>query len=152
MIVNKIYQNKETFEEMQNFFNQQGFIQLNNFFIDDMNKIKSKLYKEKFIQIYKPLELKKQELDIKKVIDFDLIKFIEYFKSKEFLKFIEELTNFELNIKNIKINKYSHKDFIILNDKIKNEDQIDILFDLTEDWKKKAGGVLTYTTKEEEVF
>ena len=137
---------------MSKYFNQNGFIQLNNFFEDDISKIKSKILKENFKEEYNPISHRKETLNKKNIHTHNIPELFNYFKSKEFIHLIKEITHLNFRIANIEICKYSHRDFIILNDKIKPQNTIDVIFDLTSDWKKENGGILTYTTKNEELI
>lgn len=151
--INNIYLQKNITDEMQDFFELEAFIQLNNFLKENPKKTKEQILKKQFKQIYKPLQIKREELDTKTIFDLEILKLLEFFKSKQFIQFIEEITQLELNLKSLKICKYSHKDFSILNDKTKQEDTIEVFFDLSDNsFTKDMGATLTYTTREEEVF
>ena len=39
-----------------------------------------------------------------------------------------------------------------MSDKQEKSECLNVIFDISDDWNKACGGVLTYTTKEEEVF
>lgn len=152
MKINETYTKKEVMNEMQEHFTTNGFIQLTNFFEKLPKDLEKIISKEKFKTIYKPLEIKKQILEKKETFNLDILKLFEFFKSTQFRNFIEELTNFEITIKNIELNKYKHEDFKILIDNIKREECIEILFDLSKGFKEDMGGLLTYTTREEEIL
>jgi Rps23 Pro-64 3,4-dihydroxylase Tpa1-like proline 4-hydroxylase len=150
--INKTYIKKEIIDEMRNFFENEGFIQLNSFFNQNyIKKIFNSILHENFIENYKPLFFRYYE--IKEIYNFEIIKLYEFFKSKEFIEYIEEILNFEIENPKVSIRKYSHRNYTLLNDKLINkEDKINIIFDLTKDWKDNYGGILTYLTKEEEIL
>ena len=137
---------------MSKYFSQDGFIQLNNFFEDDISKIKSQILKEKFKEEYSPVSHRKKTLNQKKIHTHEILELLNYFKSEEFINLIKEITLLNLQIAKIELCKYLHRDFIILNDETKPQNTIDVIFDLTSDWKKENGGILTYTTKNEELL
>ena len=137
---------------MNNYFNKNGYIQLNDFFEDDISKIKSQILKENFKEEYNPISHRKKILNKKNIHTHNILELFEYFKSKEFINLIKEITHLNLRIANIEICKYSHRDYVILNDETKPQNTIDLIFDLTSDWKKENGGILTYTTKSEELL
>lgn len=150
--INRIYLNKEVLIEMQEVFEEEAFIQLNNFFENDMKEIKDIILKEKFILDYKPQFHKFEKFEIKNCYKPEIIKLYEFFKSKKFLEFLEGILQFELNIKSINLSKYSHGDFTLLNDKMKREDIIEVFYDLSSKFEDNMGGTLTYLTKEEEIY
>ncbi len=152
--INNLYNNEEIIREMENFFEKEGFIQMNNFFEGKINLIKNKLINEKFDFIYNPMKYRKYILDSKKVIDFELVQIIEFFKSKEFIDFIEKIIGFELVLNSLEILKYSHKSFTIINDEefSFNNDLIEVIYDLSDNFKEEMGGILTFTSKEEEIL
>lgn len=151
--INKSYLNKQSKNQISDFFENNGFVQLLDFFenIDD-KKIKENFNKSKFSDIYKPLETKKQELNLKELFEFEIIQLIEYFRSKEFLNYIENICSFELNFNSIEISRYKSGDYLILNDNQIREEVIEIIFDLSDEFEEKMGGLQVYTTKEEEVL
>lgn len=152
MKINPIYTKKETLHEMINFFEIEGFIQLSDFIIDDLKKIKEQLLKEKYIKEYIPDQKNQSILNKKEIFNLEIIKFIEFFKSKEFLSYIEDITELDLVFKKIDIKKYEKKDFTLLNDRVIREDNLEVYFDLTSNWKEDMGGYLTFTSSEEEFF
>ena len=150
--INKTYLDKEVMEQMQDFFAEENFIQLNVFLDQDNNLIKKKILSQEFNEKYNPLKYKFSELNEKENYDLNIIKMIEFFKSKSFLEFVEEITQIELNFKDLKIKKYSQSDFTLLHDDQEREDEIVVIFDLSDDWQETFGGILTYVTKEQEIF
>ena len=152
--ITDIYLNNQTIEDAQKFFETEAFIQLNSF-LENKNilDLKNKLDKLETKKIYNPMKYKFQEINIKNIYDLDLIKLIEFFRSKDFLEYIENITGFNLNYKSIKLDKFSHGDFTIIHDDFQEkEDVIDIIFDLSDVFNENMGGILTYATKEEEIF
>lgn len=153
MKITQTYLKKELKEEMQNHFDEQGFIQLNSFLDEDLNSLKNILLKETTNHIYKPLETSSKLLGEQTRYDPNIILFLEYFKSKEFTSFLEEITGFSLTPKKCEVHKYEHKDYTLLNDTTNPEDDtIEVLFDLSDSIPNDAGGTLIYTTQSEEVL
>lgn len=148
-----IYKKEKLKEEMQQFFLSEGFIQLTDFLKGDIVNIKSKILKSNFNQVYNPMIMRKKDLLEKEIFDVDILKFLEFFKSKEFREYIENITGFELELKDFNLNMYENKDYALLHDSLKTkEDYIEVIYDMSDFIAEGAGGVLTYTTKEEEVF
>lgn len=153
MKINKEYLKKETLEQIQEFFSFEAFIQLNSFLSTDLSTITKKIKTLDPKIIYSPLQYRYKNYDLALAYNEpDLIAFYEFFKSKEFLDFLESITQFPLRIKQVQCNCYNHKDFTLLSDLNKEEDYIDVIFDMTPHWHESYGGVLTYTTKESEEF
>ena len=153
MRVNELYTDREVKVQMREFFQTEGFIQLNNFLEDkNLDKIKGLILNSKFNKIYDPLVESSSEVDMKSITNPELIEFIEYFKSKEFIEYIEEIVDSDMNFIDAKIKIYEHRDFIILNDERKNIDCLDIIFDISEGFEENMGGIYTYTTREEELL
>lgn len=152
--INNMYIGNKISEEMQEFFQNEGFLQLTSFLEKKQIMVIEKILKKKKFELKcNPMQEKKSELNLKGLYDFEIISFIEFFKSKYFLNFIEKLTGFELIMTDIKVSKYKQSDFTILHDKLKKkDDQIKVIFDLSDDWDEKNGGILTFTTKREEIF
>ncbi len=151
-MISKLYKQREIIDEMETFVEQEGFIQLNDFLDIDLVKIREKILNSKLIEVHEPLTMRRKELNLKEVFDVELLKLIEYFKNKEFLEFVEEISDTELNLKDLKVCVYEHRDFIILNDKTKREDCLEVVFDISDIFNREMGGILTYLTKMEEVF
>ncbi len=153
MNINKIYLNEDVKAEMLSYFNENAFVSLVDVFDIDLNLIKKKILKSDLKEIYNPLILRKKQLELKDCFDVEILKLMEFFKSENFLEFIEDVVDLELELKDILINVYSHKDFIILSDLDRKKETLDVVFDLSDkNWNDETGGVLTYTTAEEEVF
>ena len=151
-MINSVYLGNKITNDMEDSFTQNGFLQLNNFLTENFEEFRLNVEKEKLLEIYEPLFCKKKILDLKNIYKLELIKVIEFFKSKEFLNFIEDITEFDLNLSKFEVNIYSHKDFIILNDKTPVSENISLIYDLSDEFSEFMGGTLTYTTKQEEIF
>ncbi len=153
LIINKEYSKSEIMNQMQNFFEKEAFIQLDSFFNLDIKKLNQSLDNLKFNEVYNPMKFKFEEVNLKKLDEKNYFKQIEFFfKSEIFKKFIIQISQFNLELKEIKLKKYSQSDFTIINDEEKEDDSIDIYFDLSNSFEDKMGGILTYSTKEEELF
>lgn len=153
MKINEMYKEKEIFSQMQEFFESEGFIQLNDFLKNEnLKEIVEKIKKSKLTEKYNPLIIRKKVLKKEDTFDVEILKLYEFFSSKEFLEYIEDLTELELILDKINLNVYSQKDFILLNDKTEKNDCIEVIFDISDNWHENYGGFLTYTTKEEEIF
>jgi hypothetical protein len=152
MNINPIYTSKGVMQEMKKTIENELVIALPGFFKEDLTIIKNKLKTAPFEKKYNPLMHSYSELNLNQVYDIDIIAFVEFFKGKDFLKFIEELTNFDLQIGQVSVRKYAHSDFILLNDYQKNDDCFDITFDIADQFSDKMGGTCVYTTQEEEIL
>lgn len=152
MNINKTYTNSQVKEEMQTYFLENAFISLPDFSNENLIELKKSILKFNLKENYKPLELKMRRVNLKECFDTTILEFIEYFKSVEFLEYVESVTDLELEFDSIQLNVYSHKDFIILSDKQEKKERLNVIFDISDEWDSEFGGILTYTTKEEEVF
>lgn len=153
MKINEHYKSKDFTSQVSDFFNKEGYVQLQDFFIEkDALKIYKKLNKENFKLTFEPLEHKKYEIDIKKSYSPEILQIAEYFKSKEFIEYIESITDFSLQFKKLSINKYNHTCYELLSDSKVNAECIHVIFDISENWKKENGGTLVYTTSKEELL
>jgi len=152
--ITDIYLNNQTIKEAQDFFEKEAFIQLNSFLENEnIIQLKNKLEKQEIKEIYNPMKHRFQEINISKIYDLDLIKLIEFFRSKFFLEYIEDITGFNLSYKFVNLRKFSHWDFTLIHDDFQEkEDIIDVIFDLSDIFQENMGGILTYATKEEEIF
>jgi len=150
--INKTYLDTEVISQMQDFFEEENFIQLNEFLDQNNLSLKTKFLNQEFEKKYNPLKYNFSQLNTKALYDLEIIKIIEFFRSKKFLEFIEEIVDLELSFKNLKIKKFEQSNFTLLHDDLEKEDIIEVIFDLSDDWQEEFGGTLTYTTKEEEVF
>lgn len=151
-MINDIYSSKKVMADMEGFFEENGFLQLGDFLSENFEEFRKTLEEEKLLEIYEPLFCKKKMLDLKNIFKLELIKVIEFFKSKEFMNFVESITEFDLILSKFEVNVYSHKDFIILNDETSRNETISLIYDLSDEFSEFMGGMLTYTTKQEEVF
>lgn len=156
MKINEVYTKEEVMDEMNEFFLNEGYLQLKQFLEPDkIRRIREVLDKNKYFELdYKPLEHSKKTLDEKNIVEVEILELLEFLKSSKFTEYLEELLQTELKLKNISIVKYEHKDYIIINDKQKNDntDYLDVIFDITNEWNEEYGGVLTYTDGEEELL
>lgn len=153
MKINEEYTSRKTVLEMADFFEEEGFLQLNEFLENKYAKnIRKLLIEQNYIEENKPMSFKKKTLETKNLFELEIIKFIEYFRSKEFIEYIEQVTNFELNISEIKINLYERGSYTLLNDKNKREETLEVIFDLSDNFTDKMGGKLKYLTNEEEIL
>lgn len=152
-MINKLYLTNEVISQMQEFFEKEGYIQLVEFKDILSNEVKKKISSENFKEDYKPLFHKRKILNLNNIKSIEFLKLFEFFKSTEFLDYIEELVQTEIELKEIRLCKYTHSDFKIINDKSENEEVIDVYFDLTYDkFKKNMGGYMAYTDRKEELF
>lgn len=153
MKINRIYLDHEIKCQMKEFFESEGFLQLNDFIQkNNLTNIKKNILEQDLKEIYNPILIKKKQMFKKDTYNHEILKLIEFFSSKDFIQFIEEILDLELMLHKIELNIYSHKDFILLSDYAKKDETIDIIFDLSDTWNEFYGGILTYTTNEEEVF
>ena len=150
--ISKMYRNREIISQMQEFFEREGFIQISEFFEDELQSIRDGFLKQKFIHEYKPELYSWSVLDEEKCTKFELREFFEFFKSKDFMTYLEEVLGFSLNFVDLRVAKYTWKDFTLLNDRLVNDDYIEMYFDLSDYLNKEDGGTLVYTTRAEEVF
>lgn len=153
-MINKAYFEKELQKEMQDFFTENVFLQLHSFLDKESISFKDALNKSKYFERkYSPLLESKSILNLKEEFSIDILRFVEYFKSKEFIRFLEDIIDFSLQIKEFSVVCYGHKDFVLLNDiSTQDDDCIEVIFDLSDEWNEAYGGTQTYTTKEEELL
>ena len=78
---------------MSKYFNQNGFIQLNNFFEDDISQIKSQILKQKFKEEYNPIFHRKKIINKKHTHIHKILELFNYFKSNEFIHLIKEINS-----------------------------------------------------------
>ncbi len=153
MEINKTYLKKEILNEIKEFFEKEAFIQLNSFFPKKTKEIKKAFQNSRYWdKNYNPLIKSESKLDLTEEFNLEVIQTIEFFKSKEFLHYIEEITQVPLTFNSLEVQKYSHKDFTLLNDLNKNDDVIEVYFDLSDKWNESYGGSLVFLTKEEEIL
>jgi len=151
-MINKVYLENKVKSEVCEFFAQNGFVQLNNFLEEKFDKFKLNIENEQFNEVDESGIQRKKTLNLKNIYKFEIIEIVEFFKSKEFIEFIEELTDFEIFLSKLEVNLYGKGDFIQLNEKNKEDDCINLIFDMSDIWEEKYGGILTYTSEQEEIF
>ncbi len=151
-ILNSIYLDKNVIFQMNEFFSNEGFLKLDDFFYIDINNIRTKLLKSKYNLIYKPIICKCKKVDMNDVFDHDILEFAEYFKSRDFTEYVEEITGFELSFNSFEIFLFESGDFTLLNDETQNEEVLEVIFDMSDKFEDFMGGKVTYVTREEEVF
>ncbi|MEC8338997.1 MAG: hypothetical protein VXZ40_00100 [Nanoarchaeota archaeon] len=154
-MINKAYLGDELKKEMQDFFNENVFLQLNEFLDKEHNTFrKALLTSTNFKKVYNPLLESKSVLNLKEEFSINILRFVEYFKSKEFIAFLEDVVEFSLQVRDVSIVFYEQKDFKLLSDLDTGaqEDYLEIIYDLSDEWDESYGGIQTYTTKEEEIL
>ncbi|MFP4402297.1 MAG: hypothetical protein ACLFPL_03605 [Candidatus Nanoarchaeia archaeon] len=154
--IQKLYNQKEFFEQAQAFFNQEGFIQLQQFFEEsnDLNTFTTQMIKSNnYSMFYNPL-IEQKHLFNETNTPSSLLASIEYFKSKTFEQYIEELVGFSLTLQRVEISKFTHKCFELLHDsKVADSMLIDVYYFITQDeFESEYGGDKVYTTYNEELF
>ncbi|MCH8519950.1 MAG: hypothetical protein LAT82_04320 [Nanoarchaeota archaeon] len=160
--IQELYTKKEFFTQAQEFFNQEGFIQLQEFFNQEQKEVVSSLTslnlipQETFSLNYSPLIHKKFDLDYSKIsnLKIESIELIEFFKSKTFEEYLEQLTGFSIQFTKTQISKFNHSCFELIHDsKVTDSMLLDIYFFITKDeFEQEMGGHKVYTTFEEELF
>ena len=116
-MINKTYKNKQVQEKIIEIIIKEGSIQLQDFLTKKL-KI-PKLKKEYIPQLYS-------------------YKTNKYKLSKEIKGFLETITN--KKVKSTKIFQFKHKDYTIINDKLKEKEGYKIILELTEKWNQESGG------------
>ena len=157
--IQQLYTSKEFFEQAQQFFNQEGYIQLQEFFNSQNSEVSEyfssalELPLTLFTLDYAPLIHKKCILK-KEKIPTSILPFVEYFKSKSFEEFVEQLTGFSVEFQSSEVSSFTHSCFELIHDsKITNSMLLDIYFFISKDeFEQEEGGHKVYTTYNEEVF
>ncbi len=150
--INPTYKSIKLNNEIKQFFNQEGFIQLTNFFINEnLNEIKNIIKKQSFKKI-KNINSNYSKLIIQNNFQFEIIQLIEFFKSKDFIKFIENIVNISLQIKEIKLKKMEINSFENEKENQILEDIIEITYDLSDFWDEEFSGLSIYSQNNEDVF
>jgi hypothetical protein len=154
--IQQLYSQKEFFAQAQEFFNQEGFIQLQDIFkhSEELTTFQTQLLNfPNFSNTYNPLIENKQTTSIDS-LPAQILPQIEYFKSKTFEQYIEQLVGFSLTLQAFEISKFSHKSFELLHDsKVTNSLLIDVYYFITQDeFESQYGGDKVYTTYSEELF
>jgi len=154
--INPNYLGEKTSEEMQAFFEEEAFIQLNEFFNIEVDRINSDFNELIFSRVFNPMRYKFKEVNLEELkrknknnIFSQITTILE---SVDFLEFVSSMSQFDLDLREIRLRKYANSDFVILNDQEKETDTIDVYFDLSNVWNEDFGGKLTYTSSEEELF
>jgi Rps23 Pro-64 3,4-dihydroxylase Tpa1-like proline 4-hydroxylase len=126
-------------EELKKEFEEKGVLMLKDFFEED-GEFKTFIEKKKAeigAQLYNPLSHSYSRLKQEKMEELTL--------------FLKELFGKEVEIES-QWKSYTHKDFVILNDKRSQSEKLLFILDFSKDWNSEAGGRLVFTTKEEEVL
>lgn len=157
--IQQLYKTEEFFEQAQQFFNQEGFIQLQEFFNSEQKEVQEcfntflniddNIFEEEYSPlIHKKFEVKRQNVPI------SVLEYIEFFKSKTFEEYIEQLTGFSIQHTTTSISKFKHKCFELIHDsKLTDSMLIDIYFFISKDnFEQEEGGHKVYTTFDEELF
>ena len=135
MAISKIYTDKKNQERIkQMFYDNKDFpsIQLHDFFIPECyNQMKKDINKLKYKRSY--LATSHSYLEC----DFNII-------PKELMKFISRVINKKVSKLKLRVFEFSWKDYIIINDKLKENPGFDIILDITDDWDDNYGGSLVY--------
>ncbi|MFT4244071.1 MAG: hypothetical protein ACMXYB_01305 [Candidatus Woesearchaeota archaeon] len=157
--IQQLYKTEEFFEQAQQFFNQEGFIQLQEFFNSKEKEVKDcfstflniddNIFEEK----YSPLIHRKFEMSPQN-IPLSILECIEFFKSKTFEEYLEQLTGFSIQHTKTSISKFKHKCFELIHDsKLTDSMLIDVYFFISkDDFEQEEGGHKVYTTFDEELF
>ena len=125
-IINPIYKDEEIIEELKNYFSEYGFVQINNFLIEDTIKLQK--------QINNQVD-NKQEITEEKNLDPFLTILLETFKSNKITKLLEEITEFSLTPGKISCKNITKSTKNTYNKK--NYDRIYIIYDLSKDPLKR---------------
>lgn len=150
--VNNMYIGEQVIAEMNNFFANEGFLKLDDFLTFDIEDIKKKILDLEFEEVFEPTKIKCKRLILSKIFDHEILKFVEFFKTKDFVDFLEEITGFELTLKKFDILLFEKGDYSLLSDEIKRDEGIEVVFDMSDLFDEIMGSRTTYVTKEEEVF
>ncbi|HLC58639.1 MAG TPA: hypothetical protein VJI68_02155 [Candidatus Nanoarchaeia archaeon] len=129
-MINKIYNNKDTINQIKLVLEKEGNIQLQNFLID-LPKIKVKLKEVYIPQLHK-------------------YRFNNFKINKEIKEFIEKIINKKLI--SSKVYEFKHTDYTLINDNIKEKEGYKIILDLTKNWNEEANGYTSFIKNNEEVF
>lgn len=148
--INPIYLNKQFIEEINEFLQEQSFIELNLFLDENVEKIREKILNLKFEKISNKNE-KRSKLIENEIFEFEIIKIIEFFKGIEFLEYIENITQTHLILKKFEINKYEEGDFL-KNKNRETDELIEIYFDLSKNLEEHYEGCVYYLSNDEEIL
>jgi len=141
MAINKLYlQNIEKIKQTFRKNKALSSIQLHDFFIPECyEQIKRDVKKLKFKKSYLATSHSYQESN------FNVV-------PTEVIDFLSKITGKKVKKLNLKALVFSWKDYIIINDKLKEKPGIDVIFDLTEDWNENSGGSIVYVNGSGEYF
>ena len=152
MKINQMYQSEKIKEEMREHFEENGFLQLHSFLSNSLEEFQKELVNKINSHKYQPNSHSYYENE-KSTQDTNTLLFIEDFKSTTFTSFLEEVTGFSLTPHKSALRKYSHKNYSLLNDEnVEEEDFLEVIFDLSDEFDEDAGGYLAYTTQREEIL
>lgn len=158
--IQELYTKEDFFKQAQEFFNQEGFIQLQEFFKENSISKSTQTFLSKsneiqslFVESYSPLIEHKYSFNSSKTPS-NVLEFVEFFKSKSFLEYIEQIVGFSLEFNSCEISKFTHKCFELIHDsKLTNSMLIDVYFFISNDvFESQFGGDKVYTTYSEELF
>lgn len=153
MNVNELYVKEEIVEEMGTFFTNEGFLQLIDFLEPDKVEAAQRVLESKTSkQEYVPDSHSKVIFTESEIIEVEILEILEFFKSTEFKELLESVTNLDLELASLNLVSYGKKDYTLLHDSHEHEDELEIHFDMTKDWTDDLGGILTYTTKHDELL
>jgi hypothetical protein len=151
--INDVYLKKNLQKEMSSFFEENGFLQLTSFLSISSNsyiKILDKIHKEKK---YSPLFHSYSTFLKKTILPFEITYLMEFLRSQECIDFLETITEFPLQFSSLEYQEFQQGDYTLLHDLKKNEEVVQVIYDLSDScFTKEMGGILTYTTRDEEVF
>lgn len=141
MVINTIYLQEKSIEELQKSFQEnEDFPAVILFsFLDNnyWNKIQKEIINLPFNQEKEPLTNSYATAPL----PISLQKFLQ---SEELLQFLSLLFKKEVKEVPAKIYRFSWKDYIILHDEKKEETGLDLFIDFTEEWNEEAGGNIFY--------
>ena len=137
--INKIYEDRNTKKDMKNYFLENNFLMLENFFDEKIIDLKNL----KFEEFYEPTFIKCNKLSKKNYNDF-FMEIFKFLKSKDFYDIFEEITNDKIKKINFEIKKFEKKNYKILNDDFLSKNKYDVFFDFSKNFDYKNGGVNYY--------
>ena len=153
--INPTYTTEKFLLQAQEFFNTENYIQLQHFFDSSIDTFCSKLLENPkyFYNNSHPLTHNYHSLQLKNC-DIEILNGLEFFKSKLFEHYIKQLIGFELELKNISISRFEHKNYELLHDsKLTTSLDIDVyLFLCVDEFTPEMGGYKVYTTFDEEIL
>lgn len=144
---NPLYEKEEIKEEIKEHFEEQGFIQLHEFFNEKLQELKT-LCLEKTNYHYITKHHSSYLLDDSTHYNLEILMFLEFFKSITFTNFLEEITGFSLIPREVVLKKYTQGNFIT-QQYSPQEDYIEVIFDLSDEFEQ---GTIYYMANNEEVI